>query len=361
MDIYTNIDEILRYVVWGNSVQRYLITACVFAVGLLVIKLVIRKVIRRLRSLSERTTSSLDDFVVQILETIGLPLFYLITVYLALKSLVFSAVWEKTLNYVILGVIVFFAVRTAIALIGYAFTVYLKKRGGDTTLEKSLAGIMAVVKMAVWAGAVIFFMDNLGFKISAVIAGLGIGGVAVALAAQTILKDLFSYFCILFDHPFKVGDFIIVGDFMGTIEHIGIKTTRIRSLGGEMLIFSNSDLTDARLRNYQLMDKRRVVFKIGVVYETPLVLLKEIPRIIENCIKKTHDTAFDRAHFFSFGDFSLIFEAVYYVIGGDYNKYMDIQQSINFGIMDEFKKRGIEFAFPTQTLYLQKTGCNDQR
>ena len=143
---------------------------------------------------------------------------------------------------------------------------------------------------------------------------------------------------------------------MGTIEHIGIKTTRIRSLGGEMLVFSNSDLTESRVRNYKFIDKRRVVFKLGVVYQTPLNQLKEIPKIIENSIKNTKGTVFDRAHFFSYGDFSLIFEVVSYGEGGDYNKFMDIQQQINFSIMEEFTKRGIQFAYPTQTILLDKVG-----
>lgn len=121
-----------------------------------------------------------------------------------------------------------------------------------------------------------------------------------------------------------------------------------------MLIFSNSDLTDSRLRNYKLMERRRVVFKIGVVYQTPLRQLKEIPEIIKGIITNINDTVFDRVHFLAFGDFSLIFEIVYYVIGPDYNKYMDIQQEINFTIKEEFEKRGIEFAYPTQTLYIHK-------
>jgi small-conductance mechanosensitive channel len=353
--MYTQMDKYLNHMVFGNSIFRYLVTVFVFTAGIVVIKLIIRKLIKRLKKLAEKTASTFDDFLVGLLETIVLPLLYLVVVYLALKSLIFPELLGKTLNYIILGVLVFFAVRAVIAFIGYGFKVYLKKQDSDTALEKSLQGIMVVIKLVVWAGAVIFFLDNLGFKISAVIAGLGIGGVAVALAAQAILKDLFSYFCILFDHPFKVGDFIIVGDFMGTIEHIGIKTTRIRSLGGEMLVFSNSDLTDSRLRNYKLMEKRRVVFKIGVVYQTPLSQMQEIPKIIKGVITGISDAVFDRAHFLSYGDFSLIFEIVYYVIGGDYNKYMDIQQQINFGIMEEFNKRDIQFAYPTQTIYLSQT------
>ncbi len=353
--MYTYIEKLLSQVIFGNSILRYLVTAFILVIGMLAIKVIIFKIVQRIKKLAEKTVTTFDDFLAGVLETIVLPLLYLVVAYLAFKSLVFPEFLEKAFNYIILGVLVFFAVRVLISFISYGLQIYLKKQGSDATLEKSLHGNLVVIKLVIWTGAVIFFLDNLGFKISAVIAGLGIGGVAVALAAQTILKDLFSYFCILFDHPFKAGDFIIVGDFMGTIEHIGIKTTRIRSLGGEMLIFSNSDLTDSRLRNYKLMEKRRVVFKIGVVYETSLNQLKEIPKIIKNIIIGINDTVFDRAHFLSFGDFSLIFEIVYYVVGGDYNKYMDIQQQINFAIKEEFEKRKIEFAFPTQTIFMNKT------
>ncbi len=346
--------EILNEVFFGNRVLNYLISFAALLTGILVINIFKRLIIKRLKKMSKMTATTLDDFFVGIIEKIGVPLLYLVALYIAIKSLAFHPYFEKGMNYFGLGVLIFFVSRFVIMLISYCFTTYLSRRGYDTGLERSLQGILVIIKVLVWGGAVIFFLDNLGFKISAVIAGLGIGGVAVALAAQTILKDLFSYFSIIFDHPFKVGDFVIIGDFMGSIEHIGIKTTRIRSLGGEMLIFSNSDLTDSRLRNYKLMEKRRVVFKLGVTYQTTLKQLKEIPKVIENIIRNTGDTVFDRAHFFSYGDFSLIFEIVYYVIGPDYNKYMDIQQEINFMIKEEFEKRGIEFAFPTQTLYLQK-------
>jgi small-conductance mechanosensitive channel len=262
---------------------------------------------------------------------------------------------KKALNITGMAILTIFAARFATVIIGYGFDVYLRKRGKEESLERSLKGILSVVTLVVWALAIIFFLDNLGFNISAVIAGLGIGGVAVALAAQAVLGDLFSYFSIIFDRPFEIGDFIIIGEYLATIEHIGIKTTRIRSLGGEQLIFSNSDLTNSRVRNYKRMEKRRVVFKLGVVYQTPLDKLQLIPGMIEKVIKGVKDTAFDRAHFFSYGDFNLEFEAVYYVLGADYNKYMDIQQEINFAIKKEFEAKGIEFAYPTQTLFVSKT------
>ena len=195
-------------------------------------------------------------------------------------------------------------------------------------------------------------MDSLGVKISALIAGLGIGGIAIALAAQTILGDLFSCFIIFFDRPFVTGDFIIIGEFKGTVDKIGLKTTRLISLGGEQLIFSNTDLTNSRIRNYKRMDRRRIVFEFGVIYQTTLTQLKKIPQIVEEIITQIPETTFDRAHFASYGDFSLNFEVVYYVNDRDYNKYMNIQQEINFQIKETFEKEGIEFAYPTQTLFL---------
>ena len=346
--------KILEWVFLGNLVSDYLIAIIALLTSFLIINIVIRYIIKHIKRFSEKTATTIDDFFVSVLEKLVVPFLYLLAIYISIKSLAFHPYFEKGLNYFCLAIVMVFTVRLIIMLIGYGFKAYLVKSGYEATLERSLKGILVVVKILIWGGAIILFLDNLGFKISAIIAGLGIGGVAVALAAQAILKDLFSYFSIIFDQPFKIGDFVIVGDLMGTIEYIGIKTTRIRSLGGEMLIFSNSDLTDSRLRNYRLMEKRRVAFKLGVVYETPTERLKEIPKIIEDSIKSVKDTIFDRAHFFSYGDFSLIFEIVYYVIGPDYNKYMDIQQEINIKIREEFEKRNIQFAYPTQTLYIKK-------
>lgn len=347
--------EILEQVFFGNRILDYLIALLMLSVSLLFVRIVIRSAIKRLKRFAENTTNTFDDLLVQILERVVLPGLYLSCVYLGLKVLKLPGDIDGLVNALQLAVITFFVTRIIIMLLGYGLNLYLSKKQEDTTLVRSLEGLLRVVKYLIWALAVIIFLDNIGFKVSTIIAGLGIGGVAVAIAAQALLKDFFSYFSIVFDRPFRLGDFIIIGDFMGTVEHIGIKTTRIRSLSGEQVVFSNTDLTDSRVRNYKLMEKRRVLFRLGVTYETPLAKLKEIPGIIEGIIRKTPDTAFDRAHFFSYGDFSLIFEVVYFVLDPDYNRYMDIQQEINFSIKEEFEKRGIEFAYPTQTLYLQKT------
>jgi small-conductance mechanosensitive channel len=344
----------LDQVFFGNRILDYIIALLTFLLSLLLIKAVIFAFIKRLKKSKEKSVSALKDFLVDILERIVLPALYLTCFYASAKILKLPSGLDTLINTLEMVIITFFAARIVVMLAGWGVNIYLAKKQKDPTLVRSLDGLLWTVKFLIWALAVIILLDNLGYKVSTLIAGLGIGGIAVAIAAQALLKDFFSYFSIVFDRPFKIGDFIIIGDFMGTVEYIGIKTTRIRSLGGEQVVFSNTDLTDSRVRNYRLMEKRRVLFRIGVTYQTPLCRLKEIAKIIETIVKKVPDTAFDRAHFFSYGDFSLIFEIVYFVLNSDYNKYMDIQQEINFAIKEEFEKRGIEFAYPTQKLYLSK-------
>jgi len=346
--------DILEQVFFGNRILDYLIAFLTLLLSLLFVKVFVRAIIKRLKKLAKKTTVLFDDFLVTILEKIGLPALYISCFYASAKVLKLPSGADTLINALEMVIITFFAARIVVMIASWGINIYLTKKKQDPTLVRSLDGMLWAIKFLIWALAIIILLDNLGYKVSTLIAGLGIGGIAVAIAAQALLKDFFSYFSIVFDHPFKIGDFIIIGDFMGTVEYIGIKTTRIRSLGGEQVVFSNTDLTDSRVRNYQLMEKRRVLFRLGVTYQASLSQLKEIPKIIEHIIKNTKDTAFDRAHFFSYGDFSLIFEVVYFVLSPDYNKYMDIQQEINFAIKEQFEKRGIDFAYPTQTLYLHK-------
>jgi len=184
------------------------------------------------------------------------------------------------------------------------------------------------------------------------VAGFGIGGVAVALAVQSVLGDLFASLSIILDKPFVVGDFIVVDNLRGTVERVGVKTTRLRSLDGELLVFSNGDLLKSRIRNFRRMYDRRVEFTLGVTYRTPLEKLRRIPQWLREIIAAQPRTRFDRAHFKQYGDSALVFEIVYYVLDRDYNLYMDIHQAINLAICEHFGREGIEFAFPTRTVYL---------
>jgi small-conductance mechanosensitive channel len=336
----------------GNTLWQYGVCLAVWMVGTAALWSLHRWGFGRLKTWAEKTDTPLDDFLVAALQRLAVPLAAFGVFYLGLQGLVLPSSISKALLVAGAALLTFFGVRFLGQAVRFAvFDLWFRSRR-DENLERQMWGLMPVFSAVLWGLGVVFLLDNLGFKVSTVVAGLGIGGVAVALASQAILGDLFSYFSILFDRPFEIGDFIVVGELMGTVEHVGIKTTRLRSLGGEQLVFANADLTGSRVRNFKRMEKRRVLFRLGVTYNTTTAQLEGIPELLKSVIASTPGTQFDRAHFFSYGDFSLIIEAVYYVLSADYNVYMDTQQRINLGVKKEFEARGIEFAFPTQTLHL---------
>jgi small-conductance mechanosensitive channel len=259
---------------------------------------------------------------------------------------------QQTIRALVVIATTAIAIRFLTQLIEFAVRSYLLKKG-DIKLERDFSALMPIVRIIIWAIGAVFLLDNLGFDISAVIASLGIGGLAIAFAAQGVLGDLFSYFSIILDRPFSLGDFINVGDIFGTVEYIGIKTTRIKSIGGEQVIIANTDLTSSRIRNFKHMTRRRIAFNLGVLYETPQEKLAMLPVIIQQIIDSQEFTTFDRAHFLSYGDFSLNYEIVYYVESGDYALSMDIQQKINLAIFEAFAQEKIEFAYLTNVTDMQ--------
>ncbi len=353
------LSDILKTTYLQNLVHDYLIFLAASLFGIVVVLVLKGIIANRLKTWAEKTSTTIDDFMVLIIEKQMVPLLYFGAIYLASQTLNLTPAIIKYINISGVIILTYFGLRLFISLINYSLESYLTKKKVDASRQGSVKGIVTIIKVVIWGIGITFLLDNLGFEISTVVAGLGIGGIAVALAAQTVLGDLFNYFVIFFDKPFETGDFIIIDSYLGTIEHIGIKSTRIRSLGGEQLVFSNTDLTSSRIRNYKRMEKRRVVFSLGVTYQTAAEQLKEIPVLIKTIIKSIEKTVFDRAHFSSYGDFSLNFEMVYYVLSSDYNKYMDIQQEINYAIKSEFEKKGIEFAYPTQTLFVEKEQENN--
>ena len=341
----------------GNTVREYLTSAGVFVGVLLVLPIARAIILRRLKAFSERTANDLDDLLHDLLRRVVGPVVYLFTA-LYFGTLVLTL--PESLGLLVQSLLVIvLAIKVAQVLQGLA-AYGIRKWTEQTAKEDPASAAMLknvtwVVQLMIWAATVLFIFDNLGINITAFVASLGIGGVAVALAAQSVLGDAFSSFAIFLDKPFQVGDFIIVGDLLGTVEQVGFKTTRICSLGGEQLIFSNSDLTSSRIKNYKRMRERRVVFSLGVIYQTPLEKVKALPPMIKRVVDEHEYARFDRAHFKSFGDFALIYEVVYYVLRPDYNTYMDVQQSMNFRLMEEFEKARLEFAYPTQQLFVTRT------
>jgi len=345
-------NELLARTYFNNTVQDYLIALGLILVGFMVIGIFRRFILTRIIHWTRRTTTNLDDFIITSINRFGVPALYVTAVYIGLDYLKLSARQNIISRNVLTVSVTFLIIRLISSAILLMLRSYVRHQDNGEEKVKQLGGVMLIINIIVWGIGLLFLFDNMGFDITAIIAGLGIGGIAIALAAQNILGDLFNYFVIFFDRPIETGDFIVVDDKNGVVDYIGIKTTRVKTLSGEQLVFSNSDLMKSRIHNFKRMEQRRILFKIGVTYQTSLENIKRIPDLIKAIIEEQNPVKFDRAHFQAYGDSSLNFEIVYYVLQPDYNLYMDIQQAINLRIYEEFARIGVEFAYPTRTLFM---------
>jgi len=345
-------EEFFDLKLWDNTVLDYLIFLGSLAVSIIVILFVRRLLLRRLTAWAENTSASLDDLAARSFRKYVVPLLLIGAVYLNTKWLKLGAGVSGAVDITSFALAMIFGASIVSSVFIYFFNKALERK--QKKVDKlAVRWIGAIIKAIIWVCALLLFLENIGVHISALVAGLGIGGIAVAFAAQAVLEDVFSFITIFFDRPFEIDDFVVVDDLMGTVEHVGIKTTRLRSINGEQLIFSNKDLTNSRLKNYKRMENRRVVFSFSVTYSTPTDKLRMIPEKVKNIIDGIDNARFDRAHLKELGDSSLVFEAAYYVLSQDYNLYMDIQQSIILALKDELEMLGAEFAFPARTVYLQ--------
>ncbi len=346
--------HVLNWTFYGNSMERWLLAVGVAALVTVVLLFARRVLGSRLSALANRTTNDLDNLIADVFKhTHG---FFLLFIGLFIGARLLQLP-DRALD--VLRIATIFAFLIQVALWGNVFIQrliedYAKKRlEDDAAMATTVRFAGFIARMTLWVVIVLVALDNLNIHVTTLVAGLGVGGIAVALAVQNILGDLFASLSIVLDKPFVIGDFIIVNDLMGTVEHVGLKTTRLRSLGGEQLVFANSDLLKSRIRNYKRMFERRIVFTFGVLYQTPRETLEKIPGIVKEIIGALEDTRVDRAHFARFGPSSLDFEAVYYVLKPDYNVYMDRQQDINLELMRRFEDMGVEFAYPTQTIFVE--------
>ncbi|MEO8962855.1 MAG: mechanosensitive ion channel family protein [Ginsengibacter sp.] len=342
----------------GNSVEDWLIALGVIVLAGIVLYALKKTVIRRLKKWSSKTDSSIDDIIVVGIERSVMPLIYFLIVYAAINYLSIPEKIMSKVKVVVLIMVMFYILRSVTAGVKHFIFGKIEEQTESEARKKQANGLVIVVSITIWILGFVFLLDNLGYNIGTLIAGLGIGGIAIALAAQTILGDLFSYFIIYFDKPFEIGDFINFDDKAGSVEYIGLKTTRIRTLSGEQLICSNKDLTDSRIHNFKRLERRRVVFKISIIYQTAATTIKEIPALVKNIIEQSEDVLFDRGHFMNIGPTTIDFEFVYYVLNADYTLYMDRQQNILLSIFEIFEKKKIKFSYPTQTLYLEQQKAN---
>jgi small-conductance mechanosensitive channel len=338
---------------YGNEVRTWLIALGIGIGTLLVLRAVEQVLIVRIERLTRKTHTIIDDLVVGALRRTKLLFLFVISSFVGTLSLTLPAevrgiLWKVTILAAIVQAGIWISTALTIWLENY------RKAEDDGGNRMTMNALSFLGRIVLWATVLLLILDNLGVDVTALVAGLGIGGVAIALAVQNVLGDLFASLSIVLDKPFVLGDFIVIGDLAGSVEHIGIKTTRIRSISGEQLVFSNADLLGSRIRNFGRMERRRVVFSIGVTYQTPVDKLERIPALIRSAVEAQEQVRFDRSHFSSYGDFSLNFETVYFVESSDYAKHMDILQAVNLRIFRSFADEGIEFAYPTQTLILEK-------
>ncbi len=351
--------NVLEWTYLSNTVSVWLLALGAFAATIAIVLLVRRYLFTRLEAHALRTTNRIDDVIVEILRRTGFFLALVLAIALAVHLLAVDPVILTRIRRVVLLALLIQVGLWGNGLFDVWAERYTRERlavdAGSVTTIKAL---ILLAKLLLWSVLLLMALANVfNVNITALITGLGIGGIAVALAVQNILGDLFASLSIVLDKPFVVGDFIIVDNLPGTVEDIGLKTTRVRALSGEQLIFSNTDLLKARIRNFKRMSERRILFSIGIEYGTPIALVEQVPMIIRELVDATPNTRLDRTHFASYGDSALLFETVYYVLSSEYGMYMDIQQSLNFGIARRFEALGISFAFPTRTVILKHEGA----
>ena len=340
---------------WGNTLYSYAYALIFFIVFLSALYFLKNVVIGRLKAMAEKTETDLDDLAVELLSKFRWFEYQLLAFYLAVRHLNREPLFNKVLNLALLIVFTYKAIQIIRHLIKYWINKVAGQRNLSGTARVSVVNSTQIIlNIVVWVAAVLFVLDNLGVNISAVLTGLGIGGVAVALAAQAILGDLFNFFVILLDKPFNIGDFVVSDNISGTIEHIGLKSTRIRSISGEIVVVSNSNLLASRIKNFKHMTKRRVVFKTSAVYRTSPERLKRVPTLIKEAVAAQKEAEFERSNLAALGTFSIDFETVYYINSPDYNLYMALHERVLLGVMDAFAKEKIEVAYSTPSLSITK-------
>lgn len=353
--------DFLEQIWWGNTLKIYAIVFAQIIVVWVLFKLFRKFIIAALKKIAIRTASKTDDAVIEAAEKFIIPYVYLIINYGIIQQLTFTPHAEHILKVVVAIITAYYFIRFINHAIHLSVLLYMESRNEPTERIKQLAGILLVIKIFVWATGILMLVDNLGYDITTIITGLGIGGIAIALAAQNILGDLFSYFVIFFDKPFSLGDVISVNNVTGTVERIGIKTSHIRSVSGEQLIMPNAELVKSTIKNIKRLERRGVTFKLNIKYDTPKEKLGSIPELIKVIISRQQHVTFDRCHLTGFGDFSLSYEVLYFIDSSDYKLYLNIQQSIYFEIMNVFAEQKIDFALPGQTVILQTPVNTDKK
>jgi len=335
--------EYFSQFVFPESIGSLAQAIAVFLVILIAYSLTRAVALRKLKQFTSKTETHADNIIVEVIESLKESVVIIVAASVVAYLYGPEGITRTIAYSILVSTVTIQAVISSNVIIRAFVAMRAKKESNETRAFLGIAG--KAIQVAIWVIGALMVLSNLGVDVTSLIAGLGIGGVAIALAAQNILGDLFSSFAIYFDKPFAVGDFIVVGDKMGTVERIGLKTTRIRALQGEEVVIANQDLLKAQIRNFKKMRERRVLFTFGIAYETPTKTVEGIPDIVKNILGAINGVRYDRAHFFSFGESSLNFEVVYYLKSSDYTRFMDVQQDINLALKTALEKARIKTVY----------------
>lgn len=341
---------------WNNPLSNWLLFLCILVLASLLIKILSRIFLKDQIVEEQNSEVKFKGVIKVLLRNSVIPILYTACVYYGLQLLIIPPKVFKFINNGMLIAITFWVSYGLGAFFSYIIRKFVQAKYGLDAEARQSTGIIILVKIFIWLGAIVFILANFGYDIHTIVTGVGVGGVAIALAAQTILSDLFSYFGIFFDKPFAVGDFLIVDDKLGTVEHIGIRTTRLRSISGEQLVFSNTNLTNSRIRNFQRIEKRRIIFRIKVELTTPSDKLAIIPQRIQQIVENIPDTSFDRAHLAMIGDFAHEFEVVFHSLSPEYIDLMDKKQQVKLAIVQLLEELDVKIAVPAYRAILPNAG-----
>ena len=348
---YFSIDS--TYVVLGNTLGEYTLALAVFLLALAVFALVQFFVLSWFAVIAKKTETDLDDAILKMIRSFRPPFYLFLAFWVALRFITLHGVADSIVTAILVVWMVYQVVIVVGILVEDVVFRHLVKDKDETT-KSALHLIANLARGVIWVLGILLIMSNFGIDVTSLMAGAGIAGIAVAVALQGILSDLFSSFSLYFDKPFRVGDYITTKDTSGTVKHIGIKSTRLHALSGEEVVLSNQALTAAKIQNYGIMEERRASFTFGILYETKAEQVRAIPSMVKEIVDSVDIARFERAHFKKFNDSSLDFEVVYYVTDSDYSLFMDVQQAINIKLFERLEKEGIAFAYPTRTVYIAK-------
>lgn len=337
-----------------NTLIKFFFFTTVILFSLRIIRTIIHN---KAKTIAKITRNDIDDLIIKILNGFGFIFYLAISAFLALEIINFKNRYSNAIEKLVFVLITYYALKSLTSLSSYFFKRILKEQKSksedfDPTIIKILN---TLTKSLLWILGILFILQNFNYSISALLGGIGVIGIAVAFALQSVLKNIFAFFSLYFDKPFKVGDFIVLNeDQSGTVKKIGIRSTRIKALRGEELVISNEDMTNARIQNFKKLEERRVVIELQISYDTSSPKLEQINNWAEEIVTLQKQTRFSRCHLRELAEFCIIYELVYYVENSDYNLHMDIKQAINLALIKKLEKEKVSFAYPTSTIYVKQ-------